>query len=317
MVSSNGYERLPMYAPLTTHRRRFLFLPLPTTSSKLQLTIIHRSRSRSPTRLKSRFHLKPRFLFTILKYLIPTIATILILGFYFYELHIELAFYDRTWVSKEIEPVLPLSGCFHESRVSRSYNVSRHVYGPKRTEVQAGMSMRMGLDCYSFAGTITTDSSTRTTDVALEDRTHFHTYWRSDLAPFGPRQEWMLKSFFATQHLPSSRLILWSNGDLSSNEILRSYLRRYPNEFALKIVKIPTLARGTAMEGSPLLSRKDAKAWVDGDLIRLLLLWNFGGVWVDMDSLLTRDLEPLLEHEFVSQWDCYGVCFLTCLSCAN
>ncbi|KXN89343.1 hypothetical protein AN958_05841 [Leucoagaricus sp. SymC.cos] len=24
-----------------------------------------------------------------------------------------------------------------------------------------------------------------------------------------------------------------------------------------------------------------------------------------MDSLLTRDLEPLLEHEFVTQWDCY------------
>ena len=310
MVSSNGYERLPMYAPLTTHRRRFLFLPLRTTFSKPRLTNTHRSRSRSPTRPKSRFHLKPRSLFTILKYLIPTIVSIVLLGFYFYEPHIEIAFYDRTWVSKEIEPVSPLSGCFHESRVSRNYNVSRHVYGPKRTEVQAGMSMRMGLDCYDFAGTITTESSPRPIDVALEDRTHFHTYWRSDLAPFGPRQEWMLKSFFATQHLPTSRLILWSNGDLSSNEILQSYLRRYPSEFALKIVKIPTLARGTSMEGSLLLSRKDAKAWVDGDLIRLLLLWNFGGVWVDMDSLLTRDLEPLLEHEFVSQWDCYGASFL-------
>jgi mannosyltransferase OCH1-like enzyme len=36
------------------------------------------------------------------------------------------------------------------------------------------------------------------------------------------------------------------------------------------------------------------------------LLWAYGGVWIDMDSLLTRDLEPLLEHEFVTQWDCYG-----------
>jgi hypothetical protein len=25
-----------------------------------------------------------------------------------------------------------------------------------------------------------------------------------------------------------------------------------------------------------------------------------------MDTLLTRDLTPLLEHEFVTQWDCYG-----------
>jgi len=50
---------------------------------------------------------------------------------------------------------------------------------------------------------------------------------------------------------------------------------------------------------------QDVKAWVDGDLVRLLLLWNFGGVWVDMDELLTRDLGPLLDYEFVTQWDCY------------
>jgi hypothetical protein len=32
-----------------------------------------------------------------------------------------------------------------------------------------------------------------------------------------------------------------------------------------------------------------------------------------MDSLLTRDLSPLLEHEFITQWDCYGAFFLTLL----
>jgi hypothetical protein len=116
----------------------------------------------------------------------------------------------------------------------------------------------------------------------------------------------MLKSFFATQDVDRTRLVLWSNGDLSHNEILRRYLARYPDAFALKVVDIPTLAKGTKLEGSPLLKSEDKKAWIDGDLIRLLLLWNFGGVWVDMDSLLTRDLEPLLEHEFVTQWDCYG-----------
>ncbi|KAJ8693537.1 hypothetical protein PTI98_008522 [Pleurotus ostreatus] len=115
----------------------------------------------------------------------------------------------------------------------------------------------------------------------------------------------MLKSYFATQDISTTRLILWSNGDLSSNEILQKYLRRYPDSFKLDVVNIPTLAQGTELQDSPLLGRKDAKAWVDGDLIRLLLLWNFGGVWIDMDSLLTRDLEPLLEHEFVTQWDCY------------
>ncbi|TFK62784.1 hypothetical protein BDN72DRAFT_872449 [Pluteus cervinus] len=29
-----------------------------------------------------------------------------------------------------------------------------------------------------------------------------------------------------------------------------------------------------------------------------------------MDSLFIRDLEPLSEHEFVTQWDCYGSSYL-------
>ncbi len=91
----------------------------------------------------------------------------------------------------------------------------------------------------------------------------------------------------------------------TNNDILQTYLKRFPDAFAINIVDIPALAKGTELEGSNLLKSKDAKAWVDGDLIRLLLLWNFGGVWVDMDSLLTRDLAPLFEHEFVTQWDCY------------
>ncbi|KAF9031880.1 hypothetical protein BDZ89DRAFT_1063765, partial [Hymenopellis radicata] len=182
-------------------------------------------------------------------------------GLYLYEPHIELAFYPKDWVHRELEVIQPLNGY---------YDVEKYVYGPKRTEVQAGVQLRMGLDCYDLAGTIrSTIPHTLKGPIPAEDRVHFHT------------QEYMLKSFFATQNVDTSRLILWSNGDLGDNAILQSYKKR------------------------PLLSRKDKKAWVDGDLIRLLLLWNYGGVWVDMDSLLTRDLDPLLEHEFVTQWILY------------
>jgi len=270
------------------------------------------ARSRNPTTASTRFLIKPRTVFLILKYAIPTTFLLLLLGLYFYEPQVELTFYDRSWVHKEIEPIAPLAGCFDQTRVSSSYNVSEFVYGAKKNEVQAGIPLRMGLDCYDFAGTIKQEPQTgrKGQSISAKDRTQFHTYWRVDLAPFGPRQEWMLKSVFATQDMSSSRLILWSNGDLSSNQILQTYLKRYPDSFALNIVDIPSLAKGTELENSDLLTRKDAKAWVDGDLIRLLLLWNYGGVWVDMDSLLTRDLEPLLEHEFVTQWDCYDKIYI-------
>lgn len=249
---------------------------------------------------------RPRSLIVALKYIIPCIFVSILYWFYRYELHVELTPYPRDWVHQEIEPVKALSGCFTSSRVSDKYNITEALYGPRYNEIQAGMSLRFGLDCYELAGTIQNPPNSHQ-DKPLTDqaRVQYHTYWRSDLAAFGARQEWMIKSFFATQNVQTSRLVLWSNGDLSGNELLSKYVRRFPHAFTLKIVSIPELAVGTALKGSRLLKSTDVKAWLDGDLIRLLVLWNFGGVWVDMDSLLTRDLEPLLEHEFVTQWDCY------------
>lgn len=230
-----------------------------------------------------------------------------VLFLWIYEPHVEVAFYTRSWVASEVLPVPPLAGCFDPSRISPHYNLTQ-TRTPKRSVVHAGLPMQLGLDCYDFAGTIQTPAGSRHPPGPGEDveRTNFHTYWRADLVPFAERQEWMVKSFFATQDLARSRLILWSNGDLRSNEMVRRWARKYPEAFQLKIVDVESLARGTALEGSDLLYAKDSKAWVDGDLVRLLVTWAHGGVWVDMDSLLTRDLSPLLEHEFVTQWDCYG-----------
>ncbi|KIM70587.1 hypothetical protein SCLCIDRAFT_101023 [Scleroderma citrinum Foug A] len=232
--------------------------------------------------------------------------------YYLYEthLHVDLVFYDRHWVATEIHPISPLSGCFNPDRVSPLYNVSDALYGKKQFEVQGGIPMRMGMDCYAFAGTVgfpeTQESSSPPPYILPSQRAQFHTYWRIDLAPLSHRQEYMFKSFFATQDIHRSRLVLWSNGDLSQNTIVRKYARLFPDSFVLRIVDIPELARGTAMEHSERLNLHDDLAWVDGDLIRLLVLWNYGGMWIDMDTLLTRDLAPLLEHEFVTQWDCYS-----------
>lgn len=231
---------------------------------------------------------------------------LLVYALYSYQPHIELEFYNRDWVYREIHTLTPLSGCFDAKRTSPSYNVSEYVYGAKQTEVQSGMALKTGLDCYDLAGTIQSRKTYPTGYITPDQRTQYHTYWRADLAPFGPRQDWMLKSFFATQNTQHSRLILWSNGDLSPNKFIQNYLHTYPDSFILRVVDKAQLARGTLLEKSVHLQAEDSKAWVDGDLVRLLVLWAYGGVWVDMDTLLTRDLDPLLEHEFVTQWDCYG-----------
>ncbi|KAF8471521.1 glycosyltransferase family 32 protein [Gautieria morchelliformis] len=248
--------------------------------------------------------LRPRALFFILKWLIAIgVVTVLVTAL-LWEVHVEIMWYTRDWVQKEIVTVPPLAGCFNKQNISSVYNFTSAM-GPKHTEVQAGLPLRLGMDCYEFAGTVQPHP-----DLPRPTHTYFHTYWRVDLAPFSLNQEWLIKSFFATQDITSSTLILWSNGDLSDNSLLQKWIQRYPDAFELKIVDIQDLARGTAMDGSSLLISNDPKAWVDGDLIRLLLLWNYGGVWIDMDSLLTRDLAPLLEHEFITQWDCYDKKYL-------
>ncbi len=227
--------------------------------------------------------------------------------FLLFRLHLELAFYPRKWIKQEVETLQPLSGCFRPHRVSPNYNVTINIYGPKYTEVHPGIATRLGMDCYNFAGSIKPFEDQPEVSLPPEERTHYHTFWRTDLAAFGERQEWMLKSFFATQNTYTSRLVLWSNGDLSANTILQKWLQKYPDAFTLKVVDYEELAKGTELAGHELLRVKDTKAWIDGDLVRLLVMWAYGGVWIDMDSLLTRDLGPLLEHEFVTQWDCYGV----------
>lgn len=315
-MSSRGYERLPMYAssesttrlrsPTSTPARPLYepshsFTPTPISPPSRSR---HRSWNNSSTTKTPWF--RPRTILTILKFILPTIVLIFVALWFLYEPHIELSAYNRNWIKQEIEEIQPLAGCFDKARVSAKYNVSDIVYGRRKTEVQAGMPMRLGMDCYDFAGTIRAQPKSTTHSISTHPRTDFHSYWRTDLATFGERQEWMLKSFFATQDISSTRFVLWSNGDLSGNPILRKYVEAYPESFALQMVNVEELAKGTVLEGSALLKSKDSKAWTDGDLIRLLLLWTYGGVWIDMDSLLTRDLEPLLEHEFVTQWDCYG-----------
>jgi len=274
-VSDNQYEELDLDEDASTRKRR-----------------------RGPRSSWRKFLLRSSLL---LKLAGAFVVVFLLYEFAIWEPHIELAFYSRAWIKSEVLAVEPLAGCFHSSRLSPKYNLTRAT-APKRQQIQAGLPLRLGMDCYNFAGTISP-----THPSLFSERTVYHSYWRYDLAPFGPRQEWMLKSFFATQDVDRSRFILWTNGDLlARSEVLQRWMRRHPDVFEVRVVDVHELAEGTALHGSRLLDNvNDGKAWVDGDLVRLLVIWAFGGLWVDMDELFTRDLAPLLEHEFISQWDCY------------
>ncbi len=294
---------LPSTSRRRTTRMRSFFVS-DNEYEELDGDVTTRKRRRTPRSVWRKL-LRPT---ALLKTALVFAIVFLLAEFAMWEPHIELAFYARSWIKSEVLAVEPLAGCFQNARLSPKYNLTRAM-SPKRRQIQAGLPLRLGMDCYNFAGTI---PPPRPSDPPLSsERTNYHSYWRSDLAPFGPRQEWMLKSFFATQDIDRSRFILWTNGDLlGRSEVLQRWVRRHPDVFEVRVVDVHELAEGTALHRSSLLDINDEKAWVDGDLVRLLVIWAYGGLWVDMDELFTRDLTPLLEHEFISQWDCYGACIL-------
>lgn len=235
------------------------------------------------------------------KLLLALLALGALVFFWMYELHIELAKYRRGWIKTEIKETEPLRGCF--DNLSKEYD-ERQLISPKYNQLQSGLSYKHGFDCYGHSRLVQMQPGQG------KVRSTIHLYWRSDIAALGYREKVLLDSIFATQDLDFVDVKLWSNGDLRrfNGEFLDQYLHDFPHHFSVGTVDLHSLAKGTPLDDSNRLNLNDQRAWLDGDVVRILLLWNYGGVWVDMDSILTRDLQPLLEHEFVTQWDCYGGC---------
>ena len=135
----------------------------------------------------------------------------------------------------------------------------------------------------------------------------FHMFWRQRrpgfwrrARRFGRKQALPVKAFFATQDRARASLVLWSDEDLSDNE----WLSPFAPSITFRIYRPELEARGTPLENRPDLYRQqDRRVWRDSDLFRVLALHNYGGVYVDMDVVLLRNLGALLAQEFVYQWD--------------
>jgi len=124
----------------------------------------------------------------------------------------------------------------------------------------------------------------------------FHLYWKT-VRPFGRKQILPIKSFLATQ--PAEfKLNLWSNTDLTSNEFLRPWLDR----ITFRLYNPAAEGRNTVLEGRSQLFHDDEAVFSGGDLFRALILHNYGGCYVDMDSVFLRSFEPLFGKEFMYKW---------------
>jgi hypothetical protein len=131
----------------------------------------------------------------------------------------------------------------------------------------------------------------------------FHCFWRVP-RDFGRKQLAVLKSIIVN-HPDGVEINFWSNVDLSSNEYIKEVLP-YIN---LKLWNLESEIKGTILEDCPFMQPNeinDSNCYLEGDVFRLLILHKYGGIYIDMDVLILRDLSPLNELEFLYQWGTSG-----------
>ena len=108
-----------------------------------------------------------------------------------------------------------------------------------------------------------------------------------------------VKSYLATQNLEKTKLIIWSDYDISNNELIKPYL----DYVTLKVFDPIEESKGTPFEDD--ISQyfiQDTKYYLKSDFLRLLVLYKYGGIWFDMDVVLLRDFKPILDQEYMYQW---------------
>jgi len=133
--------------------------------------------------------------------------------------------------------------------------------------------------------------------------TTFHFYWRVP-KDFSRKQVLPIKSSIVSQNLKTTKFILWSNVDLKDNPLVKPLLPFIET----RIWDLKQESKNTPLDNANVLRGvvDDPLCYLGGDLFRLLCLHKYGGVYIDMDVVVLRDFEPILQHEFMYQWGSTG-----------
>ena len=129
-----------------------------------------------------------------------------------------------------------------------------------------------------------------------DEVTNFHVYTEFR----NPKELMVLKSYLATQDLEKTKLVVWSDYDISDHPAIQPYKGLDCLDF--RIYDPYEEAKGTPVEGVGQLAANDTKYYLKSDFLRILAGYKYGGVWVDMDIVFLRDFKPILDQEYMYQW---------------
>ena len=128
-----------------------------------------------------------------------------------------------------------------------------------------------------------------------DEKVKFHVYTEIK----SQKELMVIKSFLATQDLNHCEMIVWSDYNIENNPLIQPY-KKYLD---LRVWNPHEEAKGTVLEGyNEILNAKDHKYYLQSDLLRLIVLHKYGGVWADMDIIFLRDFKALLNQEYMYMW---------------
>ena len=125
----------------------------------------------------------------------------------------------------------------------------------------------------------------------------FHLYWHG---PFSTKQAFAVKSLLATQKVGPGDVWLWlDKQDGYDGHERNPILQQLASDLLVLPFDPSVECRGTPVEDSPELY-EGASAVARSDLFRLVALYKHGGVYLDLDMMLVRDLRELFRQPFAS-----------------
>jgi hypothetical protein len=128
-----------------------------------------------------------------------------------------------------------------------------------------------------------------------KDITYFHVY--SEIK--SDKELLCIESYLATQNLDKTKLILWSDYDISDNKLIEPY----KHLIEMRVYNFSRESKGTILEGNmDLENANDTKHYMKSGILRFLVTYKYGGIWLDMDMVLLRDFKPLLDQEWAYMW---------------
>ena len=149
--------------------------------------------------------------------------------------------------------------------------------------------------CYDFAATISSRH------VAKNGHIIYHTFIDNS-KPVDETVYEAMRSFFATQDDANTSLYLWTRSlKVMSDPHIQSIQDIGGERVQVLLYEPNDLSLGTPVHGSTsMLDSSNQKT----NVMRLLILYRYGGLWFDNTGVFVRDMSPLFEHEWISQGNC-------------